>query len=185
MDEIGRRVEPDPAAPQADGGPVELLQLEAGKADIDGLPDEMEARGGDPAAPLPEGLVGLDGTIARDDVERSVGGDRFFERQVGLPFGRDPFRALDGTVPAGAAADFPERFAALPEAERTAVKRVVTKSGDYMTKIAKANGLTAKQINMYNPQATRLKNGNLTAGQRILVRTINKNRRAIRSALGT
>ncbi|MFN0097375.1 MAG: LysM peptidoglycan-binding domain-containing protein [Gemmatimonadaceae bacterium] len=72
-------------------------------------------------------------------------------------------------VPLGTAADFPARFAELPEAERSAVKRVVTKSGDYMTKIAKANGLTAKQINAYNPQATRLKNGNLTAGQRILV----------------
>lgn len=72
-------------------------------------------------------------------------------------------------VPLGAAADFPARFAEVPEAERTGVKRVVTKSGDYMTKLAKANGLTAKQMNMYNPQATRLKNGNLTAGQRILV----------------
>lgn len=72
-------------------------------------------------------------------------------------------------VPVGTAADFPARFAALPEDERAGVKRVVTKSGDYMTKLAKANGLTAKQMNMYNPQATRLKNGNLTAGQRILV----------------
>ena len=72
-------------------------------------------------------------------------------------------------VPLGAAADFPARFAEVPEAERSGVKRVVTKSGDYMTKIAKANGLTAKQMNMYNPQATRLKNGNLTTGQRILV----------------
>ena len=31
------------------------------------------------------------------------------------------------------------------------------------------NGLTAKQLNWYNPQAARLKNGNLHAGQRILV----------------
>lgn len=72
-------------------------------------------------------------------------------------------------VPVGAAEDFGARFGALSESERSAVKRVLTKAGDYMTKIAKANGLTAKQLNMYNPQATRLKNGNLTAGQRILV----------------
>lgn len=72
-------------------------------------------------------------------------------------------------VPAGASEGFAERLAALPEAERSGAKRVVTKSGDYITKIAKANGLTAKQLNMYNPQATRMKNGNLHPGQRILV----------------
>ena len=72
-------------------------------------------------------------------------------------------------VPVGTVVGFEERFAAIPEAERTGVKRVVTKAGDYMTRIAKAHGLTAKQLNWYNPQATRLKNGNLHAGQRILV----------------
>lgn len=72
-------------------------------------------------------------------------------------------------VPLGTAEAFVTRFEALPEAERTGVTRVVTRTGDYMTKIARANGLTAKQLNWYNPQATRLKNGNLHAGQRILV----------------
>ncbi len=72
-------------------------------------------------------------------------------------------------VPVGTTAEFAARFEALPEAERTGVKRVVTKDGDYMTRIAKAHGLTAQQLNWYNPQATRLKNGNLHAGQRILV----------------
>ncbi len=72
-------------------------------------------------------------------------------------------------VPQGATEGFIERFASLPEAERTGVKRVVTRDGDFMTRIARANGLTAKQLNWYNPQATRLKNGNLHAGQRILV----------------
>lgn len=72
-------------------------------------------------------------------------------------------------VPVGTAEGFVARFEALPEAERTGVKRVVTRTGDFMSKIARANGLTAKQMNWYNPQATRLKNGNLHAGQRILV----------------
>ena len=73
---------------------------------------------------------------------------------------RVPLRTTDG---------FLERFATLSVAERTGVKRVVTRDGDYITRIARANGLTAKQLNTYNPQATRLKNGNLHAGQRILV----------------
>jgi membrane-bound lytic murein transglycosylase D len=72
-------------------------------------------------------------------------------------------------VPVGTTAGFLERFAALPEAERTGVKRVVTKDGDYITRIARAHGLTATQLNWFNPQATRLKNGNLHPGQRILV----------------
>ena len=72
-------------------------------------------------------------------------------------------------VPLGASDGFLARFASLPEAERTGVKRMMTREGDYMTRIARANGLTAKQLNSYNPQATRLKNGNLHAGQRILV----------------
>ncbi len=72
-------------------------------------------------------------------------------------------------VPVGTTDGFLERFTTLSEAERTGVKRVVTRDGDFITKIARANGLTAKQLNAYNPQATRLKNGNLHAGQRILV----------------
>lgn len=72
-------------------------------------------------------------------------------------------------VPVGTAADFDEAFAALPEEERAATKRHVTRDGDFITRIARNNGLTAKELNWYNPQATRLPNGNLHAGQRILV----------------
>jgi LysM repeat protein len=46
---------------------------------------------------------------------------------------------------------------------------VITKAGDYISKIARANGLTAKELNWFNPTATRLANGNLHVGQRILV----------------
>ena len=72
-------------------------------------------------------------------------------------------------IPVGSTQGFDERFAALEIAERSAIKTVVTKEGDYITAIAKKHGLTATQLNWYNPQATRLKNGNLHAGQRILV----------------
>lgn len=72
-------------------------------------------------------------------------------------------------VPVGSTYGFLERFAGLSESERTGVKRIVTRDGDYITRIARANGLNAKQLNWYNPQATRLKNGNLHPGQRILV----------------
>jgi membrane-bound lytic murein transglycosylase D len=72
-------------------------------------------------------------------------------------------------VPAGRADGFAEAFTALPDEERTATKRHVTRDGDYITRIARANGLTAQQLNWYNPTATRLENGNLHPGQRILV----------------
>lgn len=72
-------------------------------------------------------------------------------------------------MPMGSTADFAEKFAALPEGERVATTRVVTREGDSAARIARAHGLTVTQLNWYNPQATRLKNGNLRAGQRILV----------------
>lgn len=72
-------------------------------------------------------------------------------------------------MPMGSTAGFAERFSALPEDERSATKRVVTRQGDYIARIARAHGLTATQLNWYNPQATRLQNGNLHVGQRILV----------------
>jgi membrane-bound lytic murein transglycosylase D len=72
-------------------------------------------------------------------------------------------------MPVGSTDGFDAAFDALSDAERTGVKRVVTKEGDFITKIARANGLTAKELNWYNPSATRLPNGNLHEGQRILV----------------
>lgn len=72
-------------------------------------------------------------------------------------------------VPVGRAAEFDSAFAALAVEDRQATKRVVTRAGDFISRIARANGLTAQQLNWYNPQATRLRNGNLHAGQRILV----------------
>jgi membrane-bound lytic murein transglycosylase D len=72
-------------------------------------------------------------------------------------------------MPVGSTDRFATVFAALPAADRAAVKRVVTVDGDFITKIARANKLTATQLNWYNPQARRMSNGNLHPGQRILV----------------
>lgn len=74
-------------------------------------------------------------------------------------------------VPVGSASGFDAALAARPESERVGFRRVVTKDGDFITKIARAHGLTAKELNWYNPQATRLENGNLHAGQRLIVPT--------------
>ncbi len=72
-------------------------------------------------------------------------------------------------MPIGSTAGFAEALALLPHDARVATKRIVTREGDFIARIARANGLTAQQLNWYNPQATRLRNGNLHAGQRILV----------------
>lgn len=72
-------------------------------------------------------------------------------------------------VPVGVAESFAARFEEIPAAERRATRSIITKEGDFITRIAQANGLTAKELNWYNPQATRLKNGNLHARQSIRV----------------
>ena len=74
-------------------------------------------------------------------------------------------------VPVGAGEGFDSAYAALDSAERIAVKRVKTKAGEYMALLARRNNITTKQINWYNPRATRLKDGNLVAGQTILIPT--------------
>ncbi|MEY4608139.1 MAG: hypothetical protein RL625_356 [Gemmatimonadota bacterium] len=72
-------------------------------------------------------------------------------------------------VPIGAAEQFAEGFEALDLDERIAVRPVTSKPGDYVTRIAQANGLTARQLNWYNPGLKRLSSGNLIPGQRVLV----------------
>jgi membrane-bound lytic murein transglycosylase D len=80
-----------------------------------------------------------------------------------------PGDAMWVRVPPGSAAVFDERFAALAPEERAGVTRVHSKKGDSMFSIAHAHGLTTKQLGWYNPKVSRLKSGNLVAGQEILV----------------
>lgn len=77
--------------------------------------------------------------------------------------------ALYLRVPIGTVERFAEGFDALELDERSAVRTVVSKKGDYVAKIAQANGLTARQLNWYNPGLRRLKSGNLVTGQRVLI----------------
>ena len=80
-----------------------------------------------------------------------------------------PRESLWVRVPVGRAEGFDARYAALDSAERVAVTRVTSKKGESITSIARKHGLTAKQLNWYNPKVVRLKSGNLSAGQAILV----------------
>jgi membrane-bound lytic murein transglycosylase D len=75
-------------------------------------------------------------------------------------------------VPVGSAEIFEASFAALDTADRVAVTKVISKKGESITSIARKHGLTAKQLNWYNPKAARLKSGNLVTGQPILVPTL-------------
>ncbi len=72
-------------------------------------------------------------------------------------------------VPVGTAAGFDVRLSALEPGARAAITRVTSKSGESMTSIARKHGLTAKELNWYNPKVSRLKSGNLVPGQVILV----------------
>jgi len=72
-------------------------------------------------------------------------------------------------VPVGSAQRFAEGFDALDLDERSAVRTVVSNKGDYVAKIAQANGLTARQLNWYNPGLRRMKSGSLVTGQRVLI----------------
>ena len=72
-------------------------------------------------------------------------------------------------VPVTRASGFDERFSALELDERKALSRVETKKGQSMASVAKAHGITAKQLAWFNPKAAKLKSGNLRAGQTLLV----------------
>ena len=64
---------------------------------------------------------------------------------------------------------FAARFATLDSATLKSTSRVISKKGESMSSIARKHQLTAKQLNWYNPQASRLKSGNLAPGQAITV----------------
>ncbi len=74
-------------------------------------------------------------------------------------------------VTAGTSTKFAEKFSALEPDERAGGVRVESKKGESMSSIARKHGISAKQLAWYNPKVSRLKNGNLVAGQRIFVPT--------------
>ena len=80
-----------------------------------------------------------------------------------------PGKPMYVRVPVGRADGFDSAFAALPKAERSAYTTVVSKKRQSLGAIAAAHDLTARQLGWYNPNARKLKSGNLHPGQTILV----------------
>jgi membrane-bound lytic murein transglycosylase D len=74
-------------------------------------------------------------------------------------------------VPTGAADSFPAAFAALSDRERLGVSRVETHKGESLESLADKNGISARQLSLYNPGLKRLKSGRLVVGQSILIPT--------------
>jgi membrane-bound lytic murein transglycosylase D len=74
-------------------------------------------------------------------------------------------------LPEGKADSFAVAFAALPEAERIAYRKVESKKGESVATIAKRAGLASKLVTAFNPNLTTLKSGNLAPGQIVLVPT--------------
>lgn len=74
-------------------------------------------------------------------------------------------------VPTGMADSFSVAFAALPESDRVGVRTVTSKKGESLGSIARREGLTSRQLSIYNPKLKTLKNGTLSPGQRVLVPT--------------
>jgi membrane-bound lytic murein transglycosylase D len=75
-------------------------------------------------------------------------------------------------VPAGKADGFLAAFEALPKSERLGVHTVTSKKGQSFASIAKAEGLNARQLALYNPKLRVLKSGNLAPGQSVVVPTV-------------
>lgn len=75
-------------------------------------------------------------------------------------------------LPLGSGAGFDSLFAALGNGDRRAWTTVTSKKGQTMASVAKAHGLSAKQLAWYNPKVVRRKkSGALAAGQALHIPT--------------
>ncbi|MFL5617082.1 MAG: transglycosylase SLT domain-containing protein [Gemmatimonadaceae bacterium] len=75
-------------------------------------------------------------------------------------------------VPAGAAASFDSAFAALPNVDRVATRRIETKKGDRAERLARENGISVSALEGFNPAMRRLKpSGKLVVGQVLVIPT--------------
>ena len=72
-------------------------------------------------------------------------------------------------VPVGAADSFAVAFDSLPASEKEALRKVTSKKGESFATIAKRNGLSTRQLEIYNPSLKVLKSGNLAPGQMVVV----------------
>jgi membrane-bound lytic murein transglycosylase D len=83
---------------------------------------------------------------------------------------KDSFRVR---IPVGRADSFPALFSGLSEGDRLAYRKVVTKKGMTLSRIADTHTIEANQIRWLNPKLKVTKKGVLTAGQTLLVPTPN------------
>jgi len=81
-------------------------------------------------------------------------------------------------VPAGKADGFAVAFAELPKSEKRGMWTVVSKKGESLGSMAKGEGLTARQIALYNPKLKVLKSGNLAPGQTVIIPAVDVARAA-------
>ncbi len=76
-------------------------------------------------------------------------------------------------IPVGRADSFPALFNALTENDRLAYRKVVTKKGMTLKRLAATHEVEANEIRWYNPKLKATKRGALTAGQTVIVPTPN------------
>ncbi|MGH7718959.1 MAG: LysM peptidoglycan-binding domain-containing protein, partial [Gemmatimonadaceae bacterium] len=80
-----------------------------------------------------------------------------------------PRDSLTLRVPVGRAAGFRAAYAALPDSERVAFRRVTTKRGDTRASLARRGGITTAQLARYNRGLRASSRGAVTAGQTVLL----------------
>jgi LysM repeat protein len=74
-------------------------------------------------------------------------------------------------LPEGSAEGFAAALADLPKSARVGLFTVTTKKNETMESVAKREGIPARQLAAFNPNAKRLRSGRLTVGQTLLVPT--------------
>lgn len=75
-------------------------------------------------------------------------------------------------VPSGRADSTMAALAEMPKSARVGLLMAESKKGESMASIAKKNGVTARQLALYNPKVKQLKSGNLAPGQLLYVPTM-------------
>jgi len=81
-----------------------------------------------------------------------------------------PDVAIPVRIPAGAAAGFDSSWAALPDSERVAFRRVTTRKGETLAGLARKHGVQSRHLSWFNRKLS-VRKGRLTAGQVVLVPT--------------
>jgi membrane-bound lytic murein transglycosylase D len=74
-------------------------------------------------------------------------------------------------VPSGSAEIASAALAEMPKSERVGLFTTESKKGQSLESIAKANGVSWRQLALYNPKLKKLKSGNLVPGQTLLIPT--------------